>query len=147
MLHLGLYKRMRFFTVAFFIFASIINVNAQNITIKGKAHVSHIGKEITVNDFSDYVTYTRVKEATDTIDKDGYFEFKIQSDVTKPVLISINNLVGKIYVQPNFVYGIYFPEKDSTANNQEGTESTVDITVYGKDCTELNALIIDFNTQ
>ncbi len=147
MLHLGLYKRMRFFTVAFLIFASLMNVNAQNITIKGKAHVSHIGKEITVNDFSDYVTYTRVKEATDTIDKDGYFEFKIQSDVTKPVLISINNLVGKIYVQPNFVYGIYFPEKDSTANNQEGTESTVDITVYGKDSTELNALIIDFNTQ
>ena len=57
-------------------------------------------------------------------------------DSTKPVLLSIENLTGKIYVQPNFVYGIYFPGRDSLTNNQEGTESTVDITVYGKDSTE-----------
>ena len=74
-------------------------------------------------------------------------ELKLQSKVTKPILININNLVGKIYVQPNFVYGIYFPAEDSSANHQEGTETTVDISVYGKDSTELNALIIDFNTQ
>lgn len=120
---------------------------AQNITIKGKAHASHIGQEVTLNDFTDYITYTRVKESSDTIDEDGYFELKLQSKVTKPILIQINNLVGKIYVQPNFVYGIYFPSKDSLNNNQQGTETTVDISVYGKDSTELNALIIDFNTQ
>lgn len=147
MLHLVLYKHMRFYTFVLISFIIAINGHAQNITIKGKAHASHIGKEVVLNDFSDYVTYTRVKETADTVDKDGYFELKIQSEITKPVLISINNLVGKIYVQPNFVYGIYFPERDSTANNQEGTESIVDITVYGKDSTELNALIIDFNTQ
>ncbi|MES2516016.1 MAG: TlpA disulfide reductase family protein [Bacteroidota bacterium] len=131
----------------YFIFGTLAAGFAQNITIKGKAHSSHIGKEVVLSDFSDYVTYTRIKESADTVDKDGYFELKLQSSYTKPILISIHNLVGKIYVQPNFVYGIYFPPTDSLTNNQEGTETTVDITVYGKDSTELNALIIDFNNQ
>ncbi len=129
------------------IISAFFTCKAQNITIKGKAHASHIGKEIVLNDFTDYVTYNLIKESIDTVDKDGYFELKLQSNITRPVLININNLVGKIYVQPNFVYGIYFPAQDSTANHQEGTETTVDISVYGKDSTELNALIIDFNTQ
>ncbi len=130
----------------FLILISFIT-KAQNITIKGKAHSSHIGKEIVLSDFTDYITYNLVKESSDTIDKDGYFELKLQSKNTKPILLNINNLIGKIYVQPNFVYGIYFPAEDSTANHQEGTETTVDISVYGKDSTELNALIIDFNKQ
>lgn len=140
-----LYKNMRFLLLL--IFSVVITCNAQNITIKGKAHVSHIGSEVVLSDFSDYITYTRIKESSDTVDKDGYFELKLQSAITKPVLINIGNLIGKIYVQPNFVYGIYFPPKDSLTNNQEGTETTIDITVYGKDSTELNALIVDFNTQ
>ncbi len=129
-----------------FIFLAYFSM-AQNITIKGKAHASHTGKEVVLSDFTDYITYNITKESSDTVDKDGYFELKLQTKYTKPILININNLVGKIYVQPNFVYGIYFPAEDSTANHQEGTETTVDISVYGKDSTELNALIIDFNTQ
>jgi len=141
---LVLYNCMRLILI--FILISLIT-KAQNITIKGKAHPSHIGKEVVLSDFTDYITYNLVKESSDTIDKDGYFELKLQSKNTKPILLNINNLIGKIYVQPNFVYGIYFPAEDSTANHQEGTETTVDISVYGKDSTELNALIIDFNKQ
>lgn len=139
-----LYNCMRLILI--FILISLIT-KAQNITIKGKAHPSHIGKEVVLSDFTDYITYNLIKESSDTIDKDGYFELKLQSKNTKPILLNINNLIGKIYVQPNFVYGIYFPAEDSTANHQEGTETTVDISVYGKDSTELNALIIDFNRQ
>lgn len=135
--------RILFILLVIFNFTCI----SQNVTIKGKAHASHIGKEIVLSDYSDYVTFTKTKESIDTIDKDGYFELKIQTQNTKPILISINNLVGKIYIQPNFVYGIYFPPIDSTFNNQEGTESNANISVYGKDSTELNALIIDFNQQ
>lgn len=133
--------------IFFIILSTYVSCYAQNITIKGKAHASHIGKEVVLSDYTDYITYNITKESSDTIDKDGYFELKLQSKNTKPILINIHNLVGKIYVQPNFVYGIYFPAEDSTANHQEGTETTVDISVYGKDSTELNALIIDFNNQ
>ncbi|MES2566321.1 MAG: redoxin domain-containing protein [Bacteroidota bacterium] len=132
--------------IIFFIISSVI-CQAQNITIKGKADASHIGKEVVLSDFTDYMNYNLIKESIDTVDKDGYFELKLQSKITRPVMISIRNLTGKIYVQPNFVYGIYFPAEDSSANHQEGTQTTVDISVYGKDSTELNALIIDFNTQ
>lgn len=138
---------MRFFFFTILLLFTLITANAQNVTIKGKAHASHIGKEVTLNDYSDYITYTRTKESIDTVDKDGYFELKFQTSITKPVLISIGNLTGKLYIQPNFVYGISFPEEDSLANHQEGTETFVDISVYGKDSTELNALIIDFNSQ
>jgi hypothetical protein len=135
---------MRF--ILFFIVISA-TCRAQNITIKGKAHASHIGKEVILSDFTDYINFNRIKESADTVDNEGYFELKLQSKVTRPVMISIRNLTGKLYVQPNFVYGIYFPAEDSSANHQEGTETTVDISVYGKDSTELNALIIDFNSQ
>lgn len=140
-----LYNHMR--VLLFLILIISITCGAQNITIKGKADASHIGKEVILSDFLDYITYARTKESADTVDKDGYFELKLQSNITKPILINIDNLIGKIYVQPNFVYGIYFPGKDSLTNNQEGTETTIDISVYGKDSTELNALIVDFNTQ
>jgi hypothetical protein len=120
---------------------------AQNVTIKGKAANAHIGKEIVLSDYLDYISYSKIIEATDTIDKDGYFEFKMYTNAIKPVIINIENLVGKIYIQPNFVYGIYFPDKDSLNNNQKGTESYVDISIYSKDSTELNSLIFDFNTQ
>lgn len=137
---------MRIVIFTFIIYISIA-LSAQNITIKGKAHSSLIGKEITLNDFTDYINYNRVVESSDTIDAQGFFELKFESKVTKPILLNVENLVGKIYVQPNYVYGIYFPGKDSLTNNQKGTESTVDITIYSQDSTELNSLIIDFNTQ
>ena len=120
---------------------------SQNVVIKGKAHASHIGKQITLTDYSDYVTYTKITESIDTIDKNGYFQLKIQTAITQPVNISIGNLIGKLYIQPNYVYGIYFPEADSTFNNQEGAESKATISIYGNDSTELNALVIDFNKQ
>ena len=47
----------------FLILIISINCDAQNITIKGKADASHIGKEVVLSDFSDYVTYTRTKES------------------------------------------------------------------------------------
>ncbi len=136
-----------YFNIIFILIFTIIGV-AQNITIKGKAHPSHIGKQITLCDYTDYVTYTQTKESIDTIDKNGYFELKLQSTITKPILLQIDNLNATLYVQPKFTYGVYFPEKNAeTNNNQLGTQSTVNVSVYGKDSTELNALIIDFNTQ
>lgn len=134
-------------TIIFLIITCIPVIYSQNITIKGKAHPSHIGKEIVLSDYTDYITYNKFVESRDTIDQDGYFELKIYSKRTKPILISIQNLIGKLYVQPDYVYGIYFPGPDSTMNHQAGIESEVNLSVFGRDSTELNALIMDFNTQ
>lgn len=136
---------MRLFIISILFITHYI-MFSQNVTIRGKANPSHIGKEIILYDYSDYITYTKIKENTDTIDKDGYFEFKIQTSITKPILLSIENLTGKLYIQPNYVYGVTFPAKDSLRDNQSGINTDVNLGIIGHDSTELNALIIDYNS-
>lgn len=118
---------------------------SQNVKIKGKAHSSHKGKAISLLAYSDLITYTRVREAVDTIDNDGYFELQLQINHTQPVQLQIDNLFGKLYIQPDYVYGITFPGIDSTLDIRGQTETNVDLGVISGDTTELNTLIIDFN--
>lgn len=118
---------------------------AQNVKIKGKAHTSHIGKAISLLAYSDLITYTQTREAIDTVDKDGYFELELQVDHTQAVELQIENLFGKLYLQPNYVYGITFPEKDKEQDVRGDAEETVMIGVLSSDTTELNTLIIDYN--
>jgi thiol-disulfide isomerase/thioredoxin len=118
---------------------------SQNVKIKGKAHPSHKGKAISLLAYSDLVTYTRVREATDTIDKDGSFELQLQIDYTQPVQLQIDNLLGKLYIQPDYVYAVTFPGKDTTLDVRGETETNIDIGIISGDTTELNTLVIDFN--
>jgi thiol-disulfide isomerase/thioredoxin len=118
---------------------------AQNVKIKGKAHSSHIGKPVNLYSYSDLITLSETREATDTVDKEGYFELQVQIANTQPVLVKIDNLSGKLYIQPDFVYGITFPEKDSSVDRRGETEIPVQVGVLSADTTELNTLIIDFN--
>lgn len=120
-------------------------LNSQNVKIKGKAHGSHIGKAINLYAYSDLITFTQTREATDTVDKDGYFELDLQIDHTQPVNLRIDNLVGRIYIQPNYVYGLTFPEKDKDADIRGDAEEQVLIGVLSADTTELNTMIIDYN--
>jgi len=118
---------------------------AQNVTIKGIAG-SHKGQEIAVYLYDDLITYAQTKTDADTVDARGNFELKLDIKVPQVALIRTHKLVGKIYLQPNFVYGIIFPPADSTRFIAGGTEQSVDIIVNG-DSTELNARIIDFNNR
>lgn len=117
----------------------------QNVKIKGKAHASHIGKPISLLAYSDLITYTKTREAIDTVDKDGYFELDLQIEHTQPVELQIENLFGKLYIQPNYVYGVTFPEKDKELDIRGDVEEQVLIGVISGDTTELNTLIIDYN--
>ncbi len=123
----------------------VFSFNAQNVKIKGKAHASHIGKPISLYAYGDLITYTQIREATDTVDADGYFELDLQIDHTQPVNLQIENLVGKLYIQPNYVYGISYPEKDKEADIRNNTEEQVLIGILSADTTELNTMIIDYN--
>ncbi len=121
------------------------SVLSQNVTIKGIAGV-HKGKEISVYLYDDLITNSQTKIDADTVDGRGNFELKVKISTPQVALIRTNKLVGKIYLQPNFVYGIIFPPADSTRFIAGGTEQSVDIIVNG-DSTELNARIIDFNNR
>jgi len=137
---------MRYFIPSLLLCLCTHMAGAQNIIIKGRAHASHIGKEIVLWDYTDYITYTKTRESADTVDKNGYFELRFQSKLTKPLMISVDNVMGKLYVQPDFNYGIYFPERDSSLDRRGDVEDPVNISVYAKDSTELNSRIIDFNS-
>ncbi len=130
------------------VFAGLISSSvslSQNVKIKGKAHVSHKGKAIHLLAYNDLVTYTRVWESLDTIADDGSFELQMQIRKTEVVELQIDNLFGKLYIQPDYVYAITFPAKDSTLDIRGETETNVDLGIISGDTTELNTLIIDFN--
>jgi hypothetical protein len=128
----------------FALLAMFTQLLAQNITIKGKAHSSHINKTITVYTYQDFVTKLKLKEATDTIGSDGYFELKFYSKITQPVFVQIDNYIGKLYGKPDYVYGILFPEVDEKFKYYENAEMPVNISIIGRDTTELNMLILDY---
>jgi peroxiredoxin len=116
---------------------------AQNVTIKGIAP-THKGKEISVYLYDDLITQSQTLQSSDTVDTRGNFELSLSIRSTQIALIKTDNLTGIIYIQPNFMYGIVFPEKDSLRFNAGGTEQNVNLIING-DSTELNARIIDFN--
>lgn len=117
---------------------------SQNIKIKGKAHSSYKGRTIELYSIQDHITGLRQKESRDTIQQDGYFELNMQSNFTQPVILRINNVIGKLYVSPDFVYGITIPETEEAADYKNDAELEVNIGVIGSDSTELNALIFDY---
>jgi len=122
----------------------LIPVHSQNITIKGKAHSSHAGKRITLYTYQDFITKLKVKEATDTVEKDGYFELHMYSKHPQLVFLQIDNYVGKMHVKPDFVYGVLFPEIQESFKQFENTELPVNLSIVGSDTTELNMLILDY---
>jgi len=129
-------------TSLFFILISFVSF-AQNVTIKGIAP-THKGKEISVYLYDDLVTQSQTLQSLDTVDARGNFELKLTIKNTQIALVKTGNLTGTLYIQPNFLYGIIFPEKDSLRFSAGGTEQNVNLIING-DSTELNARIIDFN--
>lgn len=127
------------------LFLESLTVFGQNVTIKGIAGV-HKGQEIAIYLYDDLITYSQSKADADTVDARGNFTLNLDVKNPQVAMVRCNKLVGKLYLQPGFVYGIIFPGPDSTRFIAEGTEQSVDIIVNG-DSTELNARIIDFNNR
>lgn len=120
---------------------------AQNVTIRGKAHVSYAGKKIELLSYQDLITKITIKEGVDTIESDGFFELKFQADFTQAIILKIENIVAKLYVEPNFVYGITIPEADKSLERDKDTELEISPNIIGNDSTELNHLMYDFQEQ
>lgn len=104
----------------------------------------YAGKIVQLNVLSDYITNTRQKEDEDTIQPDGYFELHFHSDHTQPVFLKIDNVVAKLYVQPDFVYGITIPELEKDFDYNNDAELPINIGIVGTDTTELNILTFDY---
>lgn len=93
------------------------------------------------------MTNIEQKESQDTIQSDGFFTFSFYSAHTQPVILRIGNVVARMYVQPDFVYGITIPEIDERLDRKNDAELFVNIGIIGTDSTELNALVFDYQEQ
>lgn len=127
------------------LFLSSVVIFSQNVTIKGIAP-AHKGKEIAIYLFDDLITRSQTLQSSDTVDARGNFQLQLSVLYPQLALIKVDNLYGKIYLQPNFLYGIIFPAKDTSRLSSDAGGQNVDIIING-DSTELNARIIDFNAQ
>lgn len=63
------------------------------------------------------------------------------------VFLKIGDATAKLYVQPDFVYGITIPEINKGLDYQNGAELPLNIGIVGADSTELNALVFDYQEQ
>ncbi len=140
------YNSIKNFVTYFLVFVGLY-YKAQNVTIKGKAHKSYANRVIKLFSYEDYITNNLLKETQDTIELDGYFELKHQVNYTQPLLLKIDNVFAKLYVEPNYVYGITVPEIEKALDYNNGGELEVNIGIVGKDSTELNVLIYDYQNM
>jgi thiol-disulfide isomerase/thioredoxin len=137
------YRGILYRTSVFFALLSGHQAIAQNITVRGIAPAFK-GQVISLIAAQDFITFTPHLESQDTVDLDGRFELNMQSKYTMPVSIKIGKVRGDLYVQPDFVYGVTFPEPDASALRKNEAEVPVNIGIIGADSTELNALIFDY---
>ena len=144
---LTLYRTITPFFKYFCCLLLFTQAHSQNIQINGKADASYAGKVIELFSSTDYVTNFRLKESQDTIDKDGYFELSVYSDLVQPLTLKVENVIARLYVQPDYVYGITIPELDQDKNINSDVELEVNIGIVGTDSTELNVLIFDYQNQ
>ena len=82
------------------------------------------------------VDFADAKEAIDSVDKNGYFELNLKIDNTRTVILKIDNLAGKLYIQPDFVYGITFPSRDTVKVKTTESEELVNLGVISADTIE-----------
>lgn len=118
---------------------------AQNVSIKGVAS-THKGKEISVYLYDDLITFAQTRMDFDTVDSKGVFELQLTITAPQLAIIKVGQLAGRIYLQPDFKYGIIIPPVDTSRFVAAGTEQVMEIIING-DSTELNARIIDFNER
>ncbi|MCX8080009.1 MAG: hypothetical protein N3F09_02090 [Bacteroidia bacterium] len=114
--------------------------------IRGRAHITHAGKVIEAYTYKDFITQIPVTLDKDTIHHDGFFELEVGVHKTLPVFLKIHNVTIKMYVQPDYVYGVIIPEFDESVYVFRHREHFVALKLISHKDDELNTLILDFDS-
>jgi peroxiredoxin len=139
---------LKSYLVLFLFIRSLASLAQQPSVVDGRAP-DFKGQEVSLYSFSDLITYTQVKESSDTVDQKSVFELSAMVDRPQAFLVKIGNQTAKLYMLKAYKYGVTFPAPDPVDSGfyqNPNAEQSTDLIIYG-DSTELNARIIDFNTQ
>jgi len=128
--------------ISFFIFSILLHPSV----IRGRAHLSHAGKIIEAFTYKDFITEIPVTLDTDTIKHDGFFELDVSVNKTMPVCLKIQNVIIRMYAEPDYVYGILIPEFDESVYVFRHRQHFLNPTLVSHDDHELNTLIRDFDS-
>lgn len=140
---------MKFFKIYVTICAILMPVWlwAQPAVIQGYAP-AYKGETVYIFTYKDFITYTPMQLASTEVNDSGKFILRLDSlKKCTYVYLNINNYKGDLYVLPGKLYQLMFPAPDSTHYQNPYVEHSVNLVFYIHDTTEVNSLIMDFNTQ
>ena len=103
-----------------------------------------LGKEVTIYTYSDYITLSKVKLKTSTVNlKDSSFTLNIDIKRVIKVLLEIGNMEAELYLSPNTDYEIYYKLPDDTPKSFAKQKATI----YFKnlDSSDINYKILQYN--
>jgi peroxiredoxin len=131
----------------YFIHFITFNLVAQPATLEGYAP-AYISKTVYLSTYKDLITYTPLPVASVSVNDSGKFKFHIDSlKRCTYVNLTIDNYQGDLYIVPGNYYRAVFPAPDSNHYQNQYIQHKVNLELYIDDTTEVNNLIMDFNTQ
>lgn len=104
----------------------------------------YIGKSIEIFEIEDYMSMKESKLASGVVNSDSTFSIVFFSDETQKVRVRAGNNRSFMYIEPNGVYDVYFPEKDPY-DPYRPAGNDVELTFYGLDSNDVNYKILLFN--
>jgi peroxiredoxin len=138
---------MKFGLVFYFMNFITFTLVAQAATIEGYAP-AYKGMTVYLSTYKDFITYTPLPISSIVVNDSGKFKFQLEGlNQTTYVNLAIENYKGDMYVVPGNYYRVVFPASDSDHYQNQYIEHKVNLELFIEDTTEVNNLIMDFNTQ
>ncbi|RMG83869.1 MAG: TlpA family protein disulfide reductase [Bacteroidetes bacterium] len=130
----------------YFLLLSILflcfNAISQTI-IKGHAP-DYKGKKITLFTYANFISKNQKTLAESLIDSSGNFNFSYPIKETSLYLFKIEDIKSMLYLEPDSIYEVTFPEFDTSQIRLYSEEKWVDFIIHSPQ-NDLNKLIINFS--
>jgi len=120
-LNIKLQERTRFRSILFlslFLLFFVTNNFAQTVIIQGNAP-TYAGEHLIFYSYSDLVSNIEEKLSESTVKANGDYIFKLNIKETRNIFIPLEKYIGFIYVEPERIYKIQFPEKSKKTNEEK----------------------------
>lgn len=127
-----------FCTLPFFSFS-------KNVVIKGTAK-TFAEKELSIYQYSDYITFTKQKLGSGKINNDDSFETNINVSETTKIVLEIEDMSVSLYTEPGMVYNIHL-SFSKELNKSKVYDKKLSLTFPFPQKNELNMLIMEFNSE
>ncbi|MGB0167277.1 MAG: TlpA family protein disulfide reductase, partial [Luteibaculum sp.] len=114
-------------------------------TIKGSAGNSYLNKPVFIYGLDDAISDRKVFLGEAKVDAEGNFKLEINFEGILAAEISINRIIGRVYLKSGNTYSLYFPDLPNDQIKSFGGTNEVDVTLYDLPDSDPNLQIGEFN--